>query len=263
MSVADAMLRTLATALPDMELPGGVPHLAAAEARLAGGVAALEGETLLTGAALVLNVELLVAALGPAASPEVRAVGAQMRAHLPEGTPNELVEAAQSRTWDAIEALASRIGLDPKAVVTLVDFATRPALRAGARAVREAVARSHWRRGTCPACGSAPLLAELRGGGASGTAEHERLLRCGRCLSAWSFPRLRCVSCGETNHRKLAYLHGTGEESFRRAEVCSSCHGYVKSIAVLASLDFYQLLSTDLTTAPLDAAAIEHGFHRT
>ena len=68
---------------------------------------------------------------------------------------------------------------------------------------------------------------------------------------------------GETNHRQLAYLHGTGEESFRRAEVCSTCHGYLKSIAVLAPLDLYQLLSTDLTTAALDAAALERGFHRT
>ncbi len=263
MSAADAMLRTLATALPEATLAPGVPHLAAAEARLASGVAALEGETLLTGAALVLNVEILVAALGPATSPEVRAVGERIRAHLPEATANELVVAAQSGSWDVIGTLAARIGLDSHAVITLVDYATRPALRAGAQAVREVVARSHWHRGTCPACGAAPLLAELRGGGASGTAEHERLLRCGRCLSAWPFPRLRCVSCGETNHRQLAYLHAAGEESFRRAEVCSTCHRYLKSIAVLAPLDLYQLLSTDLTTAALDAAALERDFHRT
>jgi FdhE protein len=162
-----------------------------------------------------------------------------------------------------ISALAARIGLDSDALITLVDHATRPALRAGARAVREIVAKSRWHRGTCPACGSAPLLAELRGGGASGTAEHERLLRCGRCLSAWSFPRLRCASCGETNHRQLSYLHGAGEDSFRRAEVCSTCRGYLKSVAVLAPLDHYQLLSADFTTAALDIAALERGFHRT
>ena len=263
MSAADAILRTLATTLPEAVLPHGVPHLGAAEARLAAGVAALEGETLLRGAGLLLNVELLVTALGPSAAPEVRAVSGRIRGLVPEATADELVDAAQSGSWDAIGALAARIGLDPHAVITLVDYAVRPALQAGARAVREVVTRSRWHRGTCPACGAAPLLAELRGGGASGTAEHERLLRCGRCLSSWSFPRLRCVSCGETNYRQLAYLHGSGEESFRRAEVCSTCHGYLKSIAVLSSLDLFQLLSADLTTAALDAAALERGFHRT
>jgi len=262
-SAADAMLRALANALPEAELPTGVPHLGAAEARLAGGLSALEGETLLTGTDLLLNVELLVAAMGQSAGPESGIAADRLGEHLPEPAAGELVMAGQSGAWEAIGALASGIGLEPHAVITLVDYATRPALRAGARAVRDVIARSRWNRGTCPACGSAPLLAEIRGGGAAGTAERERLLRCGRCLCAWAFPRLRCVSCGEMNHRQLAYLHGEGEESFRRAEVCSTCHGYLKSIAVLAPLDLYQLLSADLATAALDAAALELGFHRT
>jgi formate dehydrogenase maturation protein FdhE len=81
-------------------------------------------------------------------------------------------------------------------------------------------------------------------------------------MSAWSFPRLRCVSCGETNHRQLAYLHGTGEESFRRAETCTTCRGYIKTIAVLAPLGTTELLTADLATAALDLAAVERGFHR-
>ena len=263
MSAADAMLRTLATALPDEALPAGVPHLGAAEARLVGGVAALEGETLLSGAALLLNVELLAAALGSSAPADVRGLATTLEGSLAVSEADELAAAAQSGSWETVGRFAARIGLDSDAVITLVDYATRPALRAGARAVRELVAKSRWHRGTCPACGSPPLLAELRGGGTSGTAEHERLLRCGRCLSAWSFPRLRCVSCGETNHRQLAYLHGAGEDSYRRAEVCSTCRGYLKSIAVLAPLDHYQLLSADFTTAALDLAALERGFHRT
>ena len=264
MIAADAMLRTLATALPDAALPAGVPHL---EAQRRPGwwaaYAALEGESLLSGATLLLNVELLAAALGSNAPADVRGLATTLEGSLAVSEADELAAAAQSGSWETVGRFAARIGLDSDAVITLVDHATRPALRAGARAVRELVAKSRWHRGTCPACGSPPLLAELRGGGTSGAAEHERLLRCGRCLSAWSFPRLRCVSCGETNHRQLAYLHGAGEDSFRRAEVCSTCRGYLKSIAVLAPLDHYQLLSADFTTAALDVAALERGFHRT
>ena len=263
MAAAEVMLRTLATALPEATLPAGVPHLGSVEARLAGGVPALEGESLLSGAALLLNLELLTTALGSRAAPEVRAIPRTLERSLTAAEANALAAAAQSGAWDAIGALADRIDLEADAAITLVDHATRPALRAGARAAHELISKSRWQGGTCPACGAAPLLAELRGGGASGTAEHERLLRCGRCLAAWSFPRLRCVWCGETNHRQLAYLHGAGEESFRRAEVCSTCRGYLKSIAVLAPLDVYELLAADLSTAPLDIAALERGFHRT
>jgi FdhE protein len=263
MVAAETMLRTLATALPEAMLVAGVPRLGAVEARLAGGVPALEGEPLLTGAALLSNLELLAAALESSAAPEVRAIPRTLERELTIAAANELAGAAQSGSWDGIGALAERIGLEADAVITLVDHAARPALRAGARAVHEVVAKSRWRRGTCPACGAAPLLAEVRGGGKTGGAEHERVLRCGRCLTAWAFHRLRCVSCGETNHRQLAYLHGAGEESFRRAEVCSTCRGYLKSIAVLAPLDRYELLAADLATAALDVAALERGFHRT
>jgi FdhE protein len=263
MIAAEAMLRTLATALPEATLPADVPQLGAVESRLAGGVPALEGEPLLTGPALLSNVELLATALGSHTAPEVRTIARALEGNLTAAAANELAAAAQSGSWNAIGALAERIGLAPDAVITLVDHATRPALRAGARAAREVVGRSRWQRGTCPGCGAAPLLAEMRGGGASGGAEQERVLRCGRCLTAWSFPRLRCACCGETNHRQLAYLHGTGEESFRRAEVCSTCHGYLKSVATLAPLDLYQLLAADLATAALDLAALERGFHRT
>lgn len=176
MNAAEAVLRTLATALPEATLPAGVPHLGAAEARLAGGVPALEGETLLTGATLLLNVELLATALGSSAAPELSTIPRALEGNLTPTAADELAAAAQSGSWEAIGTLAERIGIESDAAITLVDHATRPALRAGARAAHELIGRSRWHGGTCPACGSAALLAELRGGGASGTAEHERLL---------------------------------------------------------------------------------------
>jgi FdhE protein len=260
MAAASAILRTLATALPAASLPRGVPHLGAAEARLAGGIPALEGEPLLSGPTLVSNIRTLVTALGSSAG-----IGGSLPDALEQcaGAETEhLASAAQAGAWDIVDAFGERMGLDGDTVVTLVDHAARPALRAGAEAVRQLLMRSPWTRQTCPACGSAPLLAELRGGGTSGGAEHERVLRCGRCLSQWAFPRLRCVACGETDHRRLAYLHGKDEGDFRRADVCSKCHSYLKSVAVLAPLSLEELLGMDLATAALDLAAAERGFHR-
>ena len=262
LATAAATLRTLATALPEATLPTGVPSPLAAEARLAGGVPALEGEALLNGTTLLANVRALAAALESEAGLDLRSVADILERSLSAEDGDELAAAAQSGDWDTIGTLTQRIGLEQHAVITLVDHAARPALRAGAEAIHQLLKQSRWGRGTCAACGAPPLLGELRGGGASGTAEHERLLRCGRCLTAWSFPRLRCVSCGETNHRQLSYLHREGEGSFRRAEVCSSCNSYIKSLAVLSPLDAVELLNADLATSALDIVALEHGFHR-
>jgi FdhE protein len=263
MGPAAATVRALASALPDTSLPDRVPHLGAAEARLAAGIAALDGELLLSGSTLLANLRTLALALGSTvAAHTAEALPDALEQGLRGSAPDELAAAAQAGVWDAVAELAARLGLDPDLVITLADHASRPALRSGARAVHELVMRSHWNRGTCPSCGAAPLLAELRAGGAPGSAERQRVLRCGRCLTGWPFPRLRCVACGESNHHRLAYLHGSGEGTFRRADVCSTCHTYLKSIAVLAPLTLCELLEMDLATAALDLAAVQRGLHR-
>jgi formate dehydrogenase maturation protein FdhE len=57
-------------------------------------------------------------------------------------------------------------------------------------------------------------------------------------------------------------LHGPGEETYRRAEVCSSCRSYLKTIAVLAPLSLIEMTNADLATAALDLGAMELGFHK-
>ncbi len=79
---------------------------------------------------------------------------------------------------------------------------------------------------------------------------------------AWSFPRLACPACGECQHQRLGYLHAEGQAEFRRADVCESCHGYLKAIAVLDPFSPAALLDADLATVALDFAAIERGYHR-
>ena len=261
-AAAAATLRALTAALPHARLPSGVPHLDASRERLAGGVPALEGEPLLDPTVLLTNVRKLAEVLEGAAHIDLAEVVRVLEQSVASNGAAELAWAAQTGAWSAIADWAERIGLESDTTVTLLDHAARPVLRAGAAAVAELIERAHWGRGSCPACGAPPLLGELRGGGAAGSPEHDRVLRCGRCLTSWSFPRLRCTKCGETNHRRLSYLHGKGEENFRRAEVCSSCNSYLKNIAVLAPLDALELLTADLTSVALDIAALDIGLHR-
>ena len=85
---------------------------------------------------------------------------------------------------------------------------------------------------------------------------------CGRCGTAWAFPRVRCPSCGESDHERLGYLHAAGEGEYRRAEVCDGCGCYVKSVALLDPPDADRLLELDLETAALDFVALESGYTR-
>jgi FdhE protein len=260
-------LRVLGGALPAALLPEGVPHLGAAEARLEAGIPALAGEPLISGASLLANVAALAAALEPtcagmAARTAFEGLGPIARSF---GT-DELALLALAGEWEEVSRIAERAGLEPDAVITLIDHAARPALAAGRARLRELItqliARSGWRRTSCPACGAPALLAEQRGGGTSGSAEGERVLRCGRCLAAWPVPRLQCPSCGESDHRRLSCIHGAGELEFRRADLCASCHSYIKAVAVLAPLTLTGLLEADLATAALDLSAVDRGFHR-
>jgi FdhE protein len=258
MQRAAEMLQALIGALGALRvaLPAGVPDLAAARVRLESGVPALEGEPLIDGERFVENVRAIAERLSADATAggAARTLGAAFAA--PEARPDaELcAEAAMRGAWDAVAALARAHGLDEDAFVTIADYSARPVLRAASAQLRALLQETTWSRGYCPACGAPPLLAELRGG--------ERILRCGRCAAAWSYPRMRCSSCGEDDHRKLGYLHGEGEGEFRRADRCDSCGSYLKAIAVLDPLGADALLEEDLASAALDLAAVEQGYHR-
>jgi formate dehydrogenase formation protein len=253
------LLRALAGAsrAAPVDLPAGVPDAEAAEARLAGGVPALTGEPLLDWEGLRRGVAAVAEAL---ASTDAGTAAALVRGRLdPPGAGLDrglLCRAAVEGAWDVVEAAAVPLGVDPDALATVLDWAARPALRAAAVALAPVLAGARWSRGHCPACGALPTLSVVRG------KEHERRLHCGRCGTGWAFPRVRCPSCGESDHERLGYLHAVGEDEYRRAEVCDGCRGYVKSVALLDAPDADRLLELDLETAALDFVALEGGYSR-
>ena len=256
---AAAMLRALtgATLATPVHVPAGVPDLEAAEARLAGGVPALTGEPLLSWEGLRRGVDAVAAAL---ASTDAAAAAALVRERLdlPVASLDRglLCRTAVDGARDMAEAAAVPLGVDPDVLATMLDWAARPALRAAAAALAPLLAGARWSRGHCPACGALPTLSVVRG------KEHERWLLCGRCGTGWAFPRVRCPSCGESDHERLGYLHAAGEGEYRRAEVCDGCGCYVKSVALLDPPDADRLLELDLETAALDFVALEGGYTR-
>lgn len=106
----------------------------------------------------------------------------------------------------------------------------------------------------CPACGSLPQLVILRPEGEGA----RRFLQCSFCLREWTFRRLLCPYCAETNKEKLPYY--TAEEcKYVRVEACDTCRHYLKSVDL--SIDgLAQPLVDEVALAALDVWAVEHGY---
>ena len=220
------------------ELPPGIPNIAAARARLAERIPALWEERLIEWPTLADNLR--------------RLGGADAIDSLERSLGGPLVVTM------ALSGVGTASPLSP-GLATLLDYAVRPVLRAGYRATRHLIRDADWNRGTCPACGALPLLAELY----SQKHAHSRVLRCGRCSAAWSFERIACPACNERDHNQLRYIHVDGEEGHRRAECCRTCRFYVKAVARLEALGDDALFEADLDTLGLDALALEAGYGRT
>jgi FdhE protein len=238
-----------------VRLPDGVPDKVSAAGRLAAGVPALHGEPLLEWTALCDAISGIGAALeGTDAAAAVRRV--EQRLKEADLDHERLAQAALDGGWEAVAATATMLRLDPELLVTTLDWAARPALRAAGVALGSVVADARWTAGYCPACGAPPVLSVVRG------KERERRLHCGRCGTSWAYERVRCPTCGQRDHGRMGYLHAEGEGEHRRAEVCDACRTYVKSVMLLDAPDPDRLLELDLETAALDFLALDAGYQR-
>jgi len=166
-----------------------------------------------------------------------------------------LLEAALRYDDAGLDALAQEAGADPSILRVAGQMAVLPLLQACARRLARELPPTWW-EGYCPLCGAWPVVAEYTG------LERKRQLRCGRCGAGWAIPQLRCVYCDETHHDNLGYLTPEGGEQTRKIEVCNLCKGYLKAVTTVRALAPWAILVDDLTTVPLDIAALQRGYRR-
>jgi FdhE protein len=166
-----------------------------------------------------------------------------------------LTASAVRQRNEEIAVLAAAGGLDPNALISLAHLAALPLLRAAGRVLQQKP-RQYWRHGYCPVCAGWPTLAERRG------LDRSRWLRCGRCASGWEMEWLTCSYCGERNHERLGTLVTEDAGELHKVETCSSCRGYLKSVACLQALQPFELLLVDLETVEFDLAALDRDYRR-
>lgn len=167
----------------------------------------------------------------------------------------ELVRASIVYDDEAIAAIADEVGADADALSVVAQLSAIPLLHACSKKLGPLVPASH-DRGFCPVCGAWPALAEMRG------LEKSRRLRCGRCAADWALAVLHCPFCDELRHDQMRTLLPEGEEQHRRVDVCSTCHGYMKTFTGLRPMTLRELAIRDLASVELDLIAQERGFSR-
>jgi len=167
----------------------------------------------------------------------------------------ELLEAGVCHDDARIDALAAAGEAEPHALRVVGQMAALPLLQACARGLASEQPGTWW-EGYCPLCGAWPVVVEYIG------LERKRQLRCGRCGTGWAIPHLRCAFCDETGHDNLGYLTPEAGEQTRKIEVCYTCKGYLKGVTTVRALAPWAILLDDLTTVPLDVAALERGYRR-
>jgi len=109
----------------------------------------------------------------------------------------------------------------------------------------------------CPTCGGAPQLSYF---GISGEVlvTAPRYLQCSRCSHSWTYPRLVCAGCGETDAPRLSVLADTDQLPGVRVDACETCSTYLLTIEQPKDPAAVPLVD-ELAALPLDLHAKERG----
>jgi FdhE protein len=157
---------------------------------------------------------------------------------------------------DAVASVSKDLGLDPGLTVTLAQNGLKPALRVWCRQLAPMARGISWHKSTCFICGAAATLAELQ------ENDQVKHLRCGSCGADWQVRRLRCIYCGNEDHRTLTYLFEEKDRERIQLEACEKCRGYLKVIAAFSPTIVEFLAIEDLATLHFDCIAKERGYTR-
>lgn len=135
----------------------------------------------------------------------------------------------------------------------LIYRAIGPFLEAAALEYRDTFDYQHWQKTVCPVCGRKPSMSFMR------REDGMHLLQCQACRTQWTYPRSKCVVCGNDSNETYKYLFDEADEA-HRIYVCDSCKKYIKSTDARALDRDVDIEVEDLATLVLDYVAKERGY---
>jgi FdhE protein len=110
----------------------------------------------------------------------------------------------------------------------------------------------------CPACGGLPQLAIFGDTGESLVTAQRRLV-CSRCSTEWTYARMTCVSCRETEGGKMPILADESRLPHLRVDACDTCRSYLVTVDVRREPGAVPLVD-EIAALPLDLLAAERGY---
>jgi len=138
----------------------------------------------------------------------------------------------------------------------LARAASAPVLEAGGETLALACTGPRDQR-HCPHCGGLPQLGYFALSGEP-LVTGPRYLVCGRCHAAWSYPRMVCAGCGETDSRRMVVYSEKEHLPNLRIDGCESCQRYLISVDLRADAAAVPLVD-ELAALPLDLYAKDRG----
>jgi formate dehydrogenase accessory protein FdhE len=112
----------------------------------------------------------------------------------------------------------------------------------------------------CPACGGLPQLAIFDDTGESLLTAQRRLL-CSRCATEWTYARMTCVSCRETEAGRMPILADETRLPHLRVDACDTCRSYLVTVDVRREPGAVPLID-EIAALPLDLLAAERGYKK-
>ena len=160
---------------------------------------------------------------------------------------------AMIRSWyDAERPGGGTLDAEGAGLVSLIQQAMRPILTRCAEAIMARTDFSAWDKQICPLCAGEPDLAVI-------TPSAQRLLVCGRCAARWKFDQIACPFCLNEERTKITSL--ASRDGKYRVSCCDVCRRYIKAYDARRAGRPLMPSVDSVATLPLDAAAIQRGYH--
>lgn len=110
----------------------------------------------------------------------------------------------------------------------------------------------------CLVCGGLPQLAVFAEG-PDALATGPRRLVCARCAAEWTYPRMACVSCGESGGANMPILADEARIPHLRVDACDTCRAYLVTVDRRKDPRAIPVVD-EIVALPLDLIASERGY---
>ena len=148
-----------------------------------------------------------------------------------------------------LEAIAENSGFNAATLTFFLNSLLVPFFEREAAAYQDMITSREirWDKGVCPVCGSLPRYSVYHG------EKGFRKLYCGLCRTEWPYPRHKCPFCENPEGAGFRSLK-LGKDEAHMAEVCDTCHAYLKTTDERPLLRECLPAVEEIVTADLDIA---------